>query len=86
MPRPASGAPAKAATMPRPSEIAIGARPARSISSVRIMWPPLRWPVSCAMTPNNWFGLSASMIRPVLRPMTRRKVEKAFRSLEAISR
>jgi hypothetical protein len=61
----------------------IGLRPARIISSERIGWPPAKCRVSWAMTPRSWLGFSVCRIRPVLRPICRPWVAKAFSDLVA---
>jgi hypothetical protein len=30
----------------------------------RMMWPPVIWPSSWAITPCTWFALSAAVMRP----------------------
>ena len=33
-------------------------------SRILARWPPARWPVSCAITPMIWFGVSDCRIAP----------------------
>ena len=61
----ASGAPAAAASTPRPRVIRKGAIIAFSMSPERALCPPAAWPVSWAITPSSWLGLAVSTIRPV---------------------
>ena len=57
---------AKAGRLPRATFTGLlsaitGADAPRSASCVRAKWPPDIWPVSCAITPMTWFGLSAAI-------------------------
>src|SRR5215218_6233633 len=53
----------------------------RSSSCMRTRWPPAIWPLSCAMTPISWFGVSVRMIRPVLMKMRWPPATKALSEL-----
>ena len=53
----------------------------RSSSCMRARWPPAMWPLSCAMTPISWLGVSVRMIRPVLMKMRWPPATKALSEL-----
>ena len=59
---------APATMAPAPSSIAmiIWVCACASCSRILARWPPARWPVSCASTPINWFGVSDCMMRAVI--------------------
>ena len=66
-PIPASGAPAAMASAPSTSVAIVMPVASLTPSRMRIAWPPVMWPISCATTPWTWFTLSDASISPLCR-------------------